>query len=79
MKRILVVAFLGFMLASIGSSCAQPRGFVGGGIGFGRPRHFYGPRPEVFVQPPVFIAPRPNIFVPRPWGWGHRHGWRRGC
>lgn len=77
MKRILVIACLALMLAGVGSSCAQPRGFVGG---YGRPyppRYFYAPRPPLIVPPQVFIAPRPNIFAPRPWGWGHhRHGWR---
>lgn len=84
MKRILVAACLGFMIASIGSSCAQPRAFVGGGVGFGRPvppRYYYAPRPAVIIPPRVFISPRPNAFAPRPWGgaWGRGRGWRRGC
>lgn len=81
MKRILVVACFGFMLAALGSSCAQPRVFAGGG--FGRPlpqRYFYGARPSgIFVQPRIFIAPRPNAFAPRPWGFARGRGWRRGC
>lgn len=85
MKRFLIVACCGIMLASIGSSCAQPRMFVGGGVGFGRPfpqqRFLYGPPVAPgFVRPQVFVAPRPRHFVaPRPWGGGWRRGGRWGC
>jgi hypothetical protein len=83
MKRILVVACFAIMLAGVGSSCAQPRAFVGGGVAFGRPvppGYFYGSRPAVIIPPRVFITPRPNAFAPRQWGaYGRGRGWRRGC
>ncbi|MFY8001866.1 MAG: hypothetical protein ACOVSW_24950 [Candidatus Kapaibacteriota bacterium] len=84
MKRLLFVAFVGITLASLSSSCAQPRMFGDRGGRFYRPTpppaYFYGARPGFVAPPPVYFAPRPNaFFAPRPWGWRRSGGWRRGC